>query len=73
MKCPECEKENLESIIYKKGNSSTLVNYMPFYDKEGNYHNHDKNIATSDYKCSNGHRFIIKSSGSCWCGWKNEI
>lgn len=73
MKCPKCEKENLESVIYEKGCSSTLVAYIPFYDKDGQIHYHDRNIKTKMVKCSNGHISIIKTSGSCWCGWKNEI
>ena len=45
--CPNCgSKEN-----YSKGISATLLYYCPFYDKDGNYHNHDGNRRTESLKC----------------------
>jgi hypothetical protein len=69
MICPECKKQQLKSTVIPMGSSSTLVCYIPFYDEEGKYHNHDANKVRSSYKCSNGHIWDEVSHGTCWCGW----
>lgn len=72
MKCPECQKSGLKSRVTNEGSSSTLMYCAPFYDEEGRYHNHDSNIITTLYLCSNGHYWNEKSKRSCWCGWPNK-
>lgn len=60
--CPQCKEENKRSIIYESRTSiSTLASYRPFFDEEGNRHNHDSNIYTKSYTCSNGHKFTKSS------------
>lgn len=72
MICPECLKENKESRVYPGVSYSTCMYYFPYYDEKGNFHNHDSNITTTDYSCSNDHKFQTKRSGSCWCGWRKD-
>ena len=70
MICPECKEQGLKSKIYQHGmGSTTLMWCPPFYDEDGQHHNHDSNTTTQGYRCSNGHEWVKKSSGSCWCGW----
>lgn len=72
MKCPECVKQNKNSCVYPGLSTTTAMYYYPYYDEKGNYHNHDGNITTTDYSCSNEHNFKIKILGSCWCGWGKD-
>lgn len=69
MICPKCKKEGKKSRVYPGMGTSTLLFCPPFYDEEGKYHNHDSNTTTTEYKCSNGHKWTERTSGSCWCGW----
>ncbi len=69
MKCPKCQKEGKESKVFPHGSSTTLMHSQPFYDEKGKYHDHDPNITTSQYSCSNGHRWTEKNNSICWCGW----
>ncbi len=72
MICPECKKEGLKSTVYPGVGMTTAMYFSPFYDEEGNYHDHDANTTTTDYSCSNGHKWIEKTTGSCWCGWPDK-
>ena len=46
---------------------------QPFYDKDGKYHDHDMNSSSTDYSCSNGHKWSSSSGPrECWCGWPNK-
>ncbi len=72
MKCPECVKEGKKSVVVEGGSRSTLVHCAPYYDEDGNYHYHDRNVTTTSMSCSNGHRWEHKFTGSCWCGWGKE-
>ena len=72
MFCPECEKQGLKSKVYIKDTSGTLVYHAPFFDEDGRYHNHDSNIYTIDYRCSNRHVFSVETRGTCWCGWRGK-
>jgi hypothetical protein len=74
MKCKQCVKEGKKSCVFVEGKSSTcLATSQPFYDEDGNYHNHDRNIMTTFYKCSNDHSWVEKSKPSCWCGWPDDL
>ncbi len=73
MICPECKEQGLKSTVHGGGAGMTTLKYCPpYYDEDGKFHSHDSNITTSNWSCSNGHRFTIKSSGSCWCGWGKD-
>lgn len=72
MKCPECQRLGLKSKVFPGSSSRTLMYCPPFYDKEGRFHDHDRNISATDYSCSNGHKWIKESSSSCWRGWPNK-
>ncbi len=72
MICKECKKKGLKSKIYPGVGSRTLLYCPPFYDEEGKLHDHDANTTTTDYFCSNGHKWSEKTTGSCWCGWSGK-
>ena len=69
MICPVCEKMGLKSKVFSNGSSVTLMGYSPYYDEDGQFHNHDPNRITMDYHCSNDHVFVIRKRHSCTCGW----
>ena len=75
MICPTCKKEGKKSKVYPGMGTSTLLFCPPFYDEDGKYHNHDSNRHTTEYSCSNGHKWAEENHGSCWCGWgkKKEV
>jgi len=72
MICPVCKKKGLSCIVSVHGGSQTLIYSEPYYDEEENWHYHDPNTTTSNYSCSNGHRWSVTVGGSCWCGWKGK-
>jgi len=47
----------------------TSMYCSPWYDEEGRYHNHDSNVCTSSYSCSNGHTWKEEHLPACpTCG-----
>lgn len=72
MVCPECKKEGRKSTVQMGEGVSTCAYYIPFFDEEGREHCHDMNITTTEYTCSNGHKWVEESSGTCWCGWSGD-
>ena len=58
MKCPKCEELGIKSKVYVGMSTSTLMYSAPYYDEDGNYHYDDPNIHETEYRCSNGHKFI---------------
>ena len=41
--------------------SGTLMYSAPYYDENGVYHHEDPNVYTTEYECSLGHIFEVKS------------
>lgn len=62
MKCPECEANGQKSQVYERSRTMTLVAITPSYDEEGRAHIHEANTTTTDFECSNGHRFTLQES-----------
>ena len=73
MICETCKAEGKTSRVYDQGSRMTLLNCTPFYDEQGRHHYHDSNTATAGYRCSNGHNWVVTSTGSCWCGWPTSM
>ena len=69
MICSQCKKEGKKSKVYPGVGMVTAMYCPPFYDEDGRFHNHDGNITTQEYACSNGHKWAAEVSSSCWCGW----
>jgi hypothetical protein len=65
--CQECKKEGKKSRVYVGGGMTTLMGVSSFYDEEGRYHMHDPNTTTTDFSCSNGHRWTESRRNPCWC------
>jgi hypothetical protein len=55
MICPECSVEGRKSKVYPGLSTVTLMASAPYYDEDGEYHDHDPNITTTRFACSNGH------------------
>ena len=75
MKCPICVDKKMKSCVYNLGSYSTSVAYTPYYDEEGEYHDHDGNWNTQNFSCSMGHKWSETSRRSCpSCDWgKDEV
>jgi hypothetical protein len=58
--CEICEKEGTQYKVFVGATSRTLVAWQPFFDEEGNFHNHDPNFNATYYTCSNGHSWSEK-------------
>ncbi len=69
MICTKCRDSGQRSIIHILGTKQTQVPRDVFFDEDGEEHNHNPNIVTTQYRCSNGHRFEERSSWQCHCGW----
>jgi len=71
MICATCKAEGRLSRVQQHGPATTtLLNCSGYYDEQGQHHSHNTNINTASFRCSNGHAWTEKTSGSCWCGWK---
>lgn len=71
MECKQCRSESKEwEKIHPTGSRRTMMGVERFWDKQGDYHVHDRNTVTRGFRCSEGHRWESKSKdGLCWCGW----
>ena len=69
MICEKCHEEGKKSNVYEGISGITAMYCQPYYDEQGRRHNHDMNITTIQFRCSNNHEWSKQSSGSCWCGW----
>lgn len=69
MKCPTCVAEGKQSRVYVGGGASTSMYCPPFYDEDGKWHDHDMNLVSQSYSCSNGHKWTEAVEQKCWCGW----
>jgi hypothetical protein len=69
MICSECQKEGKKSRVTGGAGATTCMYFAPYWDEEGRQHDHDGNITTYSYSCSNGHVWTEQKTGSCWCGW----
>jgi len=54
MKCPRCVAGGKRSRVFSEGGSVTLMAWTPYWDEDGQYHNHDPNWHTYGYRCSEG-------------------
>ena len=43
-----------------------------FYDEEDRFHLHNSDQMETNYSCPRGHRWMIRSNGTCWCGWSGQ-
>ena len=56
------------TTIYVGISSVTDMGFTPFY-RDGQYHSHNPNIITQEYRCDRGHEWTEKERFKCWCGW----
>ena len=72
MKCPTCEEQGTRSRVDMGQRFMTLMGHSPYYDEDGQYHNHDPNTMTIGYGCSHGHHWEEKPRMVCpafGCRW----
>ena len=65
MICPVCEKEGKLSQVNVGLSMVTLAGHIPYYDEKGLYHDHDPNYTTTEFNCSNGHKFTKSYKSVC--------
>lgn len=65
MKCPQCVKEGLRSIVRSHGGTVTCMGWSPYYDEDGTFHSHDPNRHANAFSCGNGHQFTQTSYLHC--------
>ena len=63
--CPVCQEKGLTSNVYPGYGVSTAMYCQPYYDENGNYHNHDLNTHSFSYRCSLGHSWKVISGNKC--------
>ncbi len=66
--CPHCENNNVECL----GITTTIASIGIYIDTNNRSHEHDSNRMSAQYKCANGHQFVIEPINSCWCGWRQK-
>jgi hypothetical protein len=42
-----------------------MMGWQPYYDEDGQYHNHDPNWTTQGFRCSKGHNWQTSSQKPC--------
>ena len=57
MICEQCKREGKKSKVYVGRSTRTAVAWISYYDEDGHYVGGDPNVTTTEYDCSNGHRF----------------
>lgn len=66
MKCPKCEKVGQKSSVQEHGTFATSMFVKRYWDDDGEkIHNHDPNIYSTSYSCSQGHEWAMSRIGSC--------
>lgn len=63
MKCPECVKLGKRSTVTPGMSMTTCMGWSPgYYDEDGKWiESEDPNIHTTEYSCSNGHRWGVQT------------
>lgn len=65
MICEKCKDLGLRSKLFEGASYRTAVMGGNFYDEAGRRHIHDPNTTTTDYSCSQGHRFTVTTMVRC--------
>lgn len=65
VKCPECAAQDQRSRIYPGCTVVTAMCTDYYYDEDGVFHHHDPNVRSTDYTCSNGHRWFDSVIPEC--------
>ena len=72
MICPKCKELGLKSVVYVGMTQYVSTYNQPFYDEEGNYHQHPVK-GTGYNNCSQGHRIDFETDNRCgFCDWGSE-
>ena len=61
MICNQCRDEGKRSKVYPGVSTRTLMWAQPYYDEVGRYHHNDPNTTTTEYTCSNRHRWVTRA------------
>ena len=57
MKCPRCVEGNKRSFVYVGMSLTTLMATHTYYDEDGKLHYDNPNKTTTNYSCSEGHKW----------------
>jgi hypothetical protein len=65
MKCATCVEQGKRSVVYPGLTAVTDMGWTPYYDEDGQYHNHNPNWHTTGFRCSEGHNWQRSSLKPC--------
>jgi len=79
MICPICKEQGLRSKCWSNGeksfygidSNSNVARPAMYWDEDGKWHVHDKNIYYKVYTCENNHEWSETEQAKCWCGENN--
>jgi len=65
MTCVKCKELGQKSVLTSGYTTVTAMYFEPFYDENGVFHSHNRNVRKSTYNCSNGHAIVVSSTAMC--------
>jgi hypothetical protein len=65
MKCPVCDAEGKRSIVTLGEGWVSKQPVSRYYDEDENFHLHDPNPTTYNWRCSNGHQGTATTRQAC--------
>jgi hypothetical protein len=68
--CPVCANSGKRSTVRVVRTNNGKLAKDHFFDEAGAEHHHNPNFITTEFVCSNDHRFAERSSWECHCGFK---
>lgn len=71
--CEECHLLGQKSRVTQGYSRSTLSMPHSYWDEEGDFHTHNNNVTTTEYRCSKGHVWVGKTSLSCPQGDEHPV
>ena len=73
MICEKCKDQGGKSRVYPGIPTTTSMYYHPYYDEDGNFVDENPNTITWSHRCSNGHRWDIRTTlGETTVEWKED-
>ena len=74
--CPDCQEAGQKSKVRYMGSTQTgIAPPGPYWDEDGEQHNHNPNTTRNMYRCSNGHSFFKTEGRPCpneMCDWREN-
>lgn len=65
MRCPQCVCNGQTSTLHTGVGMCTSAGIETYYDSDGKFHKHDRNVTRGDWTCTNGHAGTVRTVRSC--------